>query len=487
MASMSSHAYYRGMGSFVTSTGPFASAAALREALRSGEIGAVEAAEHYLERITEREDLGTFVTVTADTALREARAADEALVAHRAAGEGSDIELPALLGVPTAHKDIVDTIGAPTTGGTATQAPRVASADHPVVASLRAAGTVSLGKTQVPEFGLNCYSENLIAPPARNPFDPARTPGGSSGGSAAAVAAGLLPIAPGSDGGGSIRIPALACGLVGLKPGLGTVPGDVASGREDTFGAPVLTVSGPLAHTAEDAALFMDALAPAPQRGAHLAAVRGAAELSGLTVATSTASPFEAALDITLSADAVRAFTEAAERLAQLGHRVDSADFRYDPAYFDFFTDGWTAGLSLFEFTEDQVAQLTPLTREMYTRSRSRPRTAHRASAARLREFGRQTRLLWGGTDIVLTPGLAQRPPLVGDFLSLPPAEDYAAQCQWTPFTSMVNVAGLPAIAVPMFVDEAGMPVGVQLIGRMGSEPTLLALAEQLTLGTTLA
>ncbi|MCS3428978.1 amidase [Mycolicibacterium mucogenicum 261Sha1.1M5] len=474
------------MDPLAPSPGPFDSAVALRDALQRGEVSAVETAEFYLERIDKRADLGAFISVTADEALVEARAADVRLSAHRAAGLGAagtnaaGDTLPPLLGMPIAHKDIVDVGGTKTSFGTAATPPQLAAADHPVVAGLRAAGTISLGKTQVPEFGLNCYSENLIAPPARNPHDPERTPGGSSGGSAAAVAAGLLPVAPGTDGGGSIRIPALACGLVGLKPGLGAVPGDVTKGYEDIFGAPILTVSGPLARTPLDAAILMDAMAAEPARGSHELAVLRASEVSGLTVAASTSSPFASALEIEVSGDALRAFEDAAARLEAVGHSVDRADFAYDPEYFDFFTESWIASLSLIELSPDQVELLTPITREMRERALSRSLPQHKESAARLRGFGREARDLWGQTDIVLTPGLAMAPPRIGEFSSLPGSEDYARQCQLTPFTSMVNVAGLPAIAVPITVDGAGLPVGVQLIGRQGSEAQLLALAEQL-------
>ncbi len=466
------------------SPGPFESAVALRDALRRGEVSAVEAVEYYRGRISERADLGAFIAVTADEALLEARAADVSLHAKRTAGadEGAagGMRQP-LLGVPIAHKDIVDVAGAKTSFGTAIRPPQLAAADHPVVAGLRAAGTISLGKTQVPEFGLNCYSENLIAPPARNPHDLERTPGGSSGGSAAAVAAGVLPVAPGTDGGGSIRIPALACGLIGLKPGLGAVPGDVTNGYEDVFGAPILTVSGPLARTPLDAAILMDAMVAEAARGSYELAVLRSDDVRGLTVAASTSSPFAPALDITVSADALRAFEEAAARLQALGHGVDQADFVYDPEYFDFFSEGWIASLSLIDLTPDQVELLAPITREMRERALSRSLPQHKESAARLRGFGREARELWGRTDIVLTPGLAMAPPRIGEFSSLPGAEDYKRQCQLTPFTSMVNVAGLPAIAVPITVDSTGLPVGVQLIGRQGSEAQLLALAEQLT------
>lgn len=458
----------------------FESAVALRDALRDAEISAVEATEHFLGRIAERADLGAFITVTGEQALADARAADEC----RAAGG----PLPPLHGLPIAHKDLVDVTGVPTSLGTAALPRSVAASDHPVVASLREAGTVSLGKTQVPELGLNAYSENLIAPPARNPFDLSRTPGGSSGGAAAAVAAGLLPVAPGSDGGGSIRIPALACGLVGLKPGLGTVPGDVVLGTHDEFGAPRLAVSGPIAHTAEDAALLLDAMVTRTNArhrdpsapGPHREAVLRADEVSGLTVAMSDLSPFSNAFDISLSPDARRAYDTAAARLLALGHRVEPAHFTYDPGYADFFTSGWIAGLSLLELEPGAEERLTSLTRDFRRRALAGSTEQHREAAERMRGFAHVVREMWGQSDIVLTPGLAMDAPRIGEFLALSPAEDYELQCRWTPYTSMVNVSGLPAIAVPILMSEAGLPMGVQVIGREGSEPQLLALAEQL-------
>ncbi|WP_415855797.1 amidase family protein, partial [Sinomonas sp. G460-2] len=178
------------------------SARGLRDALHAGELSARDATGHFLSVIeAANHRLGAFVTVTADRALEAAAAADQAHVAARRAGTLD--ALPPLHGMPTAFKDLVDVEGVPTTHGSATISPRPAPTDGPLVELLRTAGVVSLGKTQVPEFGLTAYSENRIAPPSRNPHAPALSSGGSSGGSAAAVAAGLLPFAPGTDGGGS--------------------------------------------------------------------------------------------------------------------------------------------------------------------------------------------------------------------------------------------------------------------------------------------
>lgn len=467
--------YDRPMSVLPGTSTPFDSAVALQAALHSGEITAVEAATVYLERIANRADLGAFITVTAESALEEARLADTRFAAYRS--DPSNTPLPLLHGMPIAHKDLTDVAGVPTTRGSAAFDPEVATADHPVVAAMRRAGTVSLGKTQVPEFGLTGYSENNISPPARNPWDPTRTPGGSSGGSATAVAAGLLPMAPGSDGGGSIRIPSLACGLVGLKTGLGTIAGDIDSGATDPFGGPKLGVHGPIAHTAQDAALLMDALAP---RGGHRDAVEQAGDLTGLAVAACEASPFDSVFNIELSPEARHAYDTAASRLAALGHLVDDAEYTYDPAYPEIFTNGWTSGLSLLEIDDSAVDRLMPLTRAFRERALGRSAEAHRANAARLNQFAAEVRELWGRSDVVLTPGLAMDAPLIGEFLSRTPDGDYQLQCEWAPYTSMVNVSGLPAIAVPILTTAAGLPMGVQLIGRPGSEAQLLALAAQL-------
>lgn len=465
------------------------SAYELRAALRRGEASAVAAVERSLDRIEAGADLGSFVAVTAELALDQARSAD-----RRFAESADRSSLPALHGLPIAHKDLVDVAGVPTTRGSAALPHPVAAKDDPGVATLRAAGAVSLGKTQVPEFGLTGYSENLIAPPARNPLAPGLTPGGSSGGSAAAVAAGMLPLAPASDGGGSIRIPALACGLIGLKPGIGAIATDDVGTPRDEFGAPRLAVSGPLARDARDAAMLFDAMRGASGRaGARgddaadgliepaVEAVRRAESLTGLRIGISTASPFEAAYPIRFSADALRALEIAAARLADRGHAVEEAAIDYDPRYPEAFTTTWTMSLSRLELPPEAEARLAPLTRVFRERAIARPREEHLAAAAALREFAADARRQWGRYDVVLTPGLAMAPPAIGAFTSRSPDDDYRLQCEWAPCTSMVNVSGLPAIAVPTLALPDGLSMGVQLIGREGSEERLLALAEQLT------
>ena len=448
----------------------------LRAELRAGGLSAREVAAHFLARAEEAAGLGAFVALTPERAHAEAAAADERWAAT---DREARAHLPPLHGIPLAHKDLVDVAGAATTHGSAALKHRVAPNDAPAVATLRGAGALSLGKTQVPELGLTGYSENLVAPPARNPLDPERTPGGSSGGSAAAVAAGLLPAAPGSDGGGSIRIPALACGLVGLKPGLGTVPTDLASGLHDANGAPRLTVTGPLARTAADAAVLFDA-----QRGAGaepaLAAVRRAGELAGLRIGMSDASPFASAHPVPLSREARAAYRLAAERLESLGHHLEDADIHHDPRYPAAFTASWTSGLATLRLPARAEERLTPFTREFRERALRREPGELRVAGEILRAYAADVREQWGRFDAVLTPGLAMIPPRIGAFLGLSPDDDYRLQCEWAPYTSMVNVSGLPAIAVPVLRLPSGHAMGAQLIGPVGSELRLLQLAAQL-------
>lgn len=462
---------------------PSPSAVAWRDALRSGEISARDAVTEVVDRAERRSDLGAFIALDQELALDQAAERDARFANLDPADRVH--ALPRLHGLPTAFKDLTDVAGFVTTRGSAALPHAVAGEDAPGVAVLRRAGAIPIGKTQVPELGLTGYSENAIAPPARNPLDPERTAGGSSGGSAAAVAAGMLPMAPGSDGGGSIRIPALACGLVGLKPGLGAVPSDLAGGTpadrslHDEFGAPRLAVTGPLARDAADAALLFDA-----QRGATsepaLAAVRAAGTVTGLRIGASTASPFASVYPIVLSAEAQQAFASAITQLSARGHEVEDAAFAYDPGYPDAFTTSWTAGLSRLRLDNAAVDRLMTLTRTFRERALARGDDVHRAAGSRLREFASDVRAQWGAYDAILTPGLAMLPPRIGAFTAQDADGDYRLQCEWAPYTSMVNVSGLPAVAVPIVRLPSGHSMGVQLIGRTGSETLLLQLAAQL-------
>ena len=453
----------------------------LRNALAAGEISAREVTEHFLARIEELNPaLGAFLLTTPEAALKDAAAADERF----ARGE----PLGLLHGMPLAHKDLADVAGVPTTLGTAALPAYVPETDGPLPAVLRRAGAISLGKTQVPEFGLSSYSENLIGPPARNPLDPALSPGGSSGGSAAAVAAGMLPFAPGTDGGGSVRIPAAATGLVGLKPNRGRVP--AGSGQSDLG---QFVVAGPLARTAADAALLLDAMVAEPNFHATSAAPAGESFLAAaqraegrFRIGVSTLSPFSSRLEITLDPEAVQALEAGIKALAGAGHDVAEAQLSYDERYPDAFQTVWTAGLSTLELPDGGEERLLPITAAVRRRAQQRSAADLVTAIDVLRRFEQDTIRAYSAYDMILTPALGQTPrpvgwywdsSLEGDAQGL---RDYDLQCQYSPFTSMVNVCGLPAITFPTHRTEDGLAMGIQLIGRPGCEAELLSVAAQL-------
>ncbi|MCC9144197.1 MULTISPECIES: amidase [unclassified Arthrobacter] len=453
----------------------------LRDALASGSLGAEEVTVHYLRRIEELNPaLGAFLTPTPEQAVAEARAAD----VRRARGE----RLGLLHGMPLAHKDLTDVAGVRTTLGSAALDPWVAEDDAPLPAVLRRAGAISLGKTQVPEFGLSSYSENQVGPPARNPRDPRLSPGGSSGGSAAAVAAGLIPFAPGTDGGGSVRIPAAATGLVGLKPNRGRVPAGSAQQDLGQF-----VVAGPLARSAADAALLLDAMVDEPNyRATSAAAAPGTFLAAALRaegrfrIGVSTRSPFESRLDIRLDPEAVEALDAGVAALTRAGHDLVDTDLRYDERYPDAFQVVWTAGLATAALSPGGEERLTDLAAVMRRRALQRSAADLVAAVDVLRTFELETIRQYSAYDMVLTPTLGMTPRPVGWYAGEGGSaedradEDYARQCQYSPFTSMVNVCGLPAITLPVLDTAAGLPMGIQLIGRPGAEADLLAVAGQL-------
>jgi amidase len=370
-----------------------------------------------------------------------------------------------------------------------------------VVAVLDAAGAVSLGKTAAPELGFPSYTETLVGPPARNPWDTSRGAGGSSGGAAVAVAAGLLPVAPGSDGGGSIRIPAAACGLVGLKPTRGLLP---AGGGVEQLGG--LVVHGPLARTVSDAALLLEGMLPrdaagevvhprtlrtaAGPRGSYLAAARRA-EVPGrpvLRVGVSTFSAWEGAYEIALDPPARAALDLAAREIAGLGHAVtDAGRWEPDPAYAPAFRTLWMAGAAAVPIDDpERLALLEPLTQWLVGQGRTVTARALAEALGALAAFERRLVARVAEHDVVLLPGMAMTPRPLGWYDADDPERNFAQQCAYTPYTSMINVAGLPALAVPVHWTDpepgapAGLPMGVQLVGRPGGEHVLLALAAQL-------
>ena len=468
----------------------------LRGLLRSGDLTPTDLTEHYLARVEARNgELGAFTTVTADAARERAAAL---------AGQGRD-HSAVLWGLPSGDKDLTDRAGVPTGFGSRAFAgahryvPEVSS---DVVQVLDAAGAVSLGKTAAPELGFPSYTEPLTGPPARNPWDLSRGAGGSSGGAAVAVAAGLLPFAPGSDGGGSIRIPAAACGLVGLKPTRGLLP---AGGGIESLGG--LVVHGPLARTTVDAALLLEGLLPrredgtvdhrltlrtaAGQRGSYLAAARRAETPDGrqrFRIGVSTFSAWSPTYEIALGAEARAALDGAVEALGAVGHDVvEPGPWEPDPEYGPAFRTLWMAGASAVPIDEaDRLALLEPLTRWLIEHGRAVPVRRLAEALVALARFERTMVARIEEFDAVLLPAMAMTPRPLGWYDAADPARNFEQQCQYTPYTAMINVCGLPAIAVPVMwtapdtAAPAGLPMGVQIVGRPGGEHVLLAIAAQL-------
>ncbi len=435
-------------------------------AVRAGELSPAELVEHYAGRI-ERLDggLGAFVTLTLDAA--------------RAQAAGP---LPAgpLAGVPIGIKDLNLTAGVPTGFGSRAMAGYVPTVSDFVVDKLREAGTISLGKTATPEFGLPCYTETEVGPPTRNPWDLSLSAGGSSGGAGAAVAAGLLPVAQGSDGGGSLRIPGSVNGLVGLKVArgrisLGPVMGDITG----------LPVNGPLARTVRDAAALLDAMAGPMPGDPHWAPPPAQSFLSvcdrppGRLRVGRTRTPIVDGA--TVHPHVVAAYDAASALLAGLGHDVEDIDPPYGPELIPSFEVLWSVSAAGVAVPPESEHQLLPLTRWLRERGRGMSARQFTAALAAVQAATRAGVRATAGYDVLLLPTLAQPPAPLGWFTDAgDPAAEFERQKRWTPFTAVFNATGQPAVSLPLHTSPDGLPIGVMLVGRPADEVTLLSLSAQL-------
>jgi amidase len=444
-------------------------------AVRAKEVSPTELVEHSLARIEALDaGLGAFLTVTPERARAAAARAEARL---RAGGE-----LPPLLGVPTAIKDLNNTAGVRTTFGSRVMADFVPGDDDAVVSRLAAAGTVSLGKTNTPEFGFPCYTDNDLAGPARCPWDPSRLAGGSSGGAAVAVAAGMVPFAQGSDGGGSIRIPASINGIVGLKPSRGRI-------SNAPFGSDVtgLGTNGPLARTVRDAAAMLDAMA-GPVLGDHAWApplpsgetFLGWAERppGRLRIGRWVQSPIP---DVVLEPEVAAALDDAAALLAGLGHDVeDVPDGLLGPEVLPSFERVWALSGTTLPVPAARVGELRPLTRELRARGLTMSARDAMESLFALRMFTRRFLHATAGYDVLLAPVCTMTPRPLGWFdADGDGAADFERQKRYAAFTALFNVTGQPAVSLPLHWTEGGLPVGSMLVGRPADEATLIALSAQ--------
>jgi amidase len=438
---------------------------ALAARVRGGEVHPRELVERCLRRIEALDPkLNAFRVILAEEAL--------------AAAEATPTD-GLLAGVPVAIKDDQHVAGQARTRGSRSHGP-VEERDGEVVRRLRAAGAIPIGITNVPELMLWPWTATAANGITRNPWDPSRSPGGSSGGSATAVASGMVPAATGSDGAGSIRIPAACCGLVGMKPTRGRVSMDPL--REGWLG---LSVFGALARTVRDSALLLDVLQGALPSDADPAAPPAG---SYLEAASTTPKPLRVAasrkvppgLIARLTTDQRVAWERAGRLLEQLGHDVVPRDPAYGLAAIE-LTQNYLRGVYEDSLTIPDRSLLEPSSRTIARAGRLLvpPRRRDRLRANRAQTTARVLSL-WDQADVLLTPGLARTAlPAEGRFGKPGPfAFDFAAR--FTPWTPVFNLTGQPAIALPAGFGSDGLPLSVQLVGRPGAEDVLYGLAAQL-------
>ena len=454
----------------------FRPAVELAEMVRAGEVSARELVQESLERIEELNPaLNAFVEVDAERALT---AADRIAAA---------IERP-FAGVPVAIKNNRPVAGMRLTYGCSLMSGYVCDYDHNVTRRLREAGFVIVGTTTLPEYGILPVTEARLFGPTRNPWDLGRTPGGSSGGAAAAVAAGMVPVAHGNDGGGSIRIPAACCGLVGLKPSRGRIS------AAPELGDSSLGIDGMLTRTVADTAAILDVLAgyepgdatwaPAPSEPFAQAARR---DPGRLRIATTKLPPVAGAQ---LDPVCAGATDTAAELLRSLGHEVVEIDPPWlQDGLSELFGVVFSSQIALSIGYSGHVAGRVPTAEDMEPMSWAilsmigKLGTLEAQTAVvRLQAYARRLVAWLSQYDALLTPALAERPLPLGtlDTAAEDPMSTFTRSGLFTPFTPVFNASGQPGISLPLYEGEDGLPLGVQIVGAPAGEERLLALAAQL-------
>jgi aspartyl-tRNA(Asn)/glutamyl-tRNA(Gln) amidotransferase subunit A len=442
------------------------SALDLAAAIRAKQVSPVEIAEAILARIEALNPrLNAFCLVTRDIALRDAREAEIAVVKGEPIG--------ALHGVPLSLKDVIFTRGLRTTGGSRLFGDAVPEEDAIAAGRLRAAGAVLLGKTNTSEFGHKAVTDNPLFGVTRNPWNLEMTPGGSSGGAAAAVASGLGPIALGTDGGGSLRIPAAFCGVYGFKPAWGRVP------QHPSFpGWEHLGVTGPITRTVRDAALALDVIAGADDRDRHSLPREAGSyvsacddEIKGLHVAWTPDLGY-ATVD-----PAVQTLCEnAAAEFESLGCHVEVVNPGWEDCEEIFRT---IVAAQFYAHWSDQLpaqeSELDP-TLVKFIRSGGAISTRDYVLAMeRARAYWHEAQTFLARFDLLLTPTTAVAPFPVGRSGPREIAGQAVSVLGWMPFTFPFNLTGQPAASVPAGVTDEGLPVGLQIIGRRNADRTVLA------------
>ncbi len=453
----------------------FTSAAEQAALVRAGDVSPRELTESALRRIEALEPkLNAFIELDGERALA-------------AAAEVSPGEAQPFAGVPIAIKGNVPVAGLCMNFASTFLAGHRPSHSAYLVRRLREAGFVVVGTTNLPEFAILPTTEPRHTGATRNPWDLERTPGGSSGGSAAAVASGMLPIAHGNDGGGSLRTPAACTGLVGLKASRGRVS------RGPDLGDSWLASDGVLTRTVADTALALDVLAgyevgdatwaPRPAEAYALAMRR---DPGHLRVAVTAANP----LGVEPDDESLRGVRFAAELLSALGHEVTEAHPAYpDPSVLDIFIQAYGPAVALgigygalLAGRDPEADEIEPLSRALYERAKATPSIGYLGAVAQLQAVARGIVAFFADYDVLVTPALAERPLRIGELNGLgeKPMEDLARSGRFTPYGSIFNVTGQPAINVPVGFGPDGLPTGVQIVGKPLGEDNLLQVAAQI-------
>ena len=443
--------------------------------VRGGELAAREVVSAALSRIEDLDDrVNAFVEVDAERALEAA-----------ARIEPGD-ERP-FAGVPIAIKSNVPVAGLCMNFGSKYLAGHRPGHNAYLVRRLREAGFVVVGTTNMPEFGILPTTEPRHSGATHNPWDLERTPGGSSSGSAAAVAAGMLPVAHGNDGGGSLRIPAACCGLIGLKTSRGRVS------RGPDLGDSFLGCDGVLTRTVAETAALLDVLAgyevgdatwaPRPTEP-YATTVRR--DPGRLRVAMTAANP----LDIDVDPECVRGMHAAGELLSSLGHEVETASPSFPGGdvlglFLSVFGPQVSLGIGYGELLAGRPPEedeIEPLTRAVYEHAREMTSIAYLGAVAQMQAVARGIVAFFAEYDLLLTPALGERPVRIGEVHGCgdDPWEDLLRSGRFTPFTSLFNVTGQPAISMPLGFGDDGLPTAVQLVAKPLGEDTLLQVAAQM-------